>query len=195
MARQADRSAATTRRLLDTARMLFARDGYDRVSIDLIVAEAGLTKGAFYHHFASKQAVFERVLDEAQAGIAARQAEGPGPAPGTPATRSLSLGAVGYLRLANDPSVRRILLDDGPRVLGWERWREIDDVHFAGRVRGALTQIMGADAPLVDAATRVVLGAIMEAALASGRADDPDAVVARYGETIEQMLEGFAASR
>jgi len=197
MAKQADRSASTIRRLLDTAARLFASHGYDDVSIDLIAVEAGVTKGGFYHHFPSKQALFERVLDEAQGAIADALSRAGAAAPVQPPATSLVNGAVGYLRLANAPDVRRVVLLDGPRVLGWARWREIDDRHFAGRVRGGLVQILGgaADETLIDTATRVVLGAIMEAAIASGSAAAPDEVVAQFGRTLEAMLAGLSQLR
>lgn len=196
MARQADRSAATIRLILDTARSLFATQGYDAVSIDMIAAAAGLTKGACYHHFATKRDLFERVIDEVQATIAARLTAMAGPPSGPPSPRSISTGAVGYLRLANDPAIRTLLLVDGPSVMGWQRWREIDDRHFAGRVRAGVTYLLGpaANADQIEAATRVIMGAIMEAALASGSAADPEPVVVRYGQTIESLLAGLAGS-
>jgi len=195
MARQADRSAATIRLILDTARELFATQGYESVSIDMIAAAADLTKGACYHHFASKKDLFERVIDEAQAAIASRLADSGRPA-GPPSPASIAAGAVGYLRLANDPSIRTLLLVDGPSVMGWQRWREIDDRHFAGLVRSGVTYLLGpgASADQAEAATRVIMGAIMEAALASGSAADPEPVVARYGRTIESLLAGLAGS-
>jgi AcrR family transcriptional regulator len=196
MARQADRSAATIRLILDTARELFATQGYEASSIDMIAAAAGLTKGACYHHFASKRELFERVVDELQATIAARLTQMAPPPSGPPSPRSISTGAVAYLRLANDPAIRALLLVDGPSVLGWQRWREIDDRHFAGRVRGGVTYLLGpeAGAGQVDAATRVIMGAIMEAALASGAAADPEPVIERYGQTIESLLTGLAGA-
>lgn len=194
MARQADRTAATTRLILDTARGLFAAGGYEAVSIDMIAAAAGLTKGACYHHFASKRALFERVVDEAQASIAERLSGGGRP-PGPPTPASIAAGAVGYLRLANDPAIRTLLLVDGPSVMGWQRWREVDDRHFAKLVRDGVAHLLGPDAggDQVEAATRVIMGAIMEAALASGAAAEPEPVISRYGRTIESLLRGLAA--
>lgn len=196
MARQADRSAATIRLILDTARELFATQGYEASSIDMIAAAAGLTKGACYHHFASKRELFERVVDELQAAIAARLTKMAPPPSGPPSPRSIATGAVAYLRLANDPAIRTLLLVDGPSALGWQRWREIDDRHFAGRVRGGVTYLLGpeAGASQVDAATRVIMGAIMEAALASGAAAEPEPVIERYGQTIESLLAGLAGA-
>jgi AcrR family transcriptional regulator len=196
MARQADRSAATIRRILDTARGLFATQGYDAVSIDMIAAAAGLTKGACYHHFASKQELFERLVDEVQATIAARLDAMAAPPSKPPSPQSIATGAIAYLRLANDPEIRRLLLVDGPAVMGWQRWRETDDRHFAGRVRRGVAYLLGpaANADQIEAATRVIMGAIMEAALASGGAADPEPVVLRYGRTLESLLEGLAGS-
>jgi AcrR family transcriptional regulator len=192
MARQADRSAATTRLILDTARGLFAAQGYEAVSIDMIAAAAGVTKGACYHHFASKRDLFERVIDEAQGAIAARLSQGGRP-PGPPTPSSIASGAIGYLRLANDPAIRTLLLVDGPSVMGWQRWREVDDRHFAKLVRDGVTYLLGpGGVEEVDAATRMIMGAIMEAALASGSATEPEPVIARYGRTIERLLQGLA---
>lgn len=195
MARQADRSAATTRRIVDAARGLFATKGYDAVSIDMIAAAAGLTKGACYHHFASKQELFERVIDEVQSGIAARLDEMMGRPTGPPSPRSIATGVVAYLRLANGPDIRTLLLVDGPSVMGWQRWREIDDRHFAGRVKAGVTYLLDreAGAAEIEAATRVIMGAIMEAALASGGAPDPGPVIERYGRTLERLLAGLAS--
>jgi AcrR family transcriptional regulator len=196
MARQADRSAATIRLILDTARELFAAQGYEGTSIDMIAAAAGLTKGACYHHFASKRDLFDRVIDELQASIAAGLTLMAEPPSAPPSPRSIATGAVAYLRLANDPAIRTLLLVDGPSALGWQRWREIDDRHFAARVREGVAYLVGrqASADQVEAATRVIMGAIMEAALASGDAADPEPVIGRYGQTIERLLAGLAGA-
>lgn len=174
MARQADRRAATTAAIMAAARALFRTDGYDAVSIDHIAARAGCTKGAVYHHFPAKSAIFDRLVDDIQAELAAGlAARAPGAEP--PGSPEAMAGAIcAYLAGAAAPDVRRILLIDGPVVLGWRRWREIDDTHFAAMVGGGVTRLMGPDtaAPDIEAATRLVLGAVMEAALAIG-ADPP----------------------
>ena len=101
---------------------------------------------------------------------------------------------MGYLRLANDPAIRTLLLVDGPSVMGWQRWREVDDRHFAKLVRDGVAYLLGpgAGGEQVEAATRVIMGAIMEAALASGSAAEPEPVIARYGRTLESLLRGLA---
>lgn len=191
MARQAERSAATTNAIMEAARELFRDRGYEAVSIDDIAMAAGCTKGAFYHHFPSKQMIFDRLVDAIQAQIAGRLAAR-SPAPGGPEdVMAASMRA--YLEAANEPDVRQILLIDGPVVLGWRRWREIDDVHFAGMVRSGASRLMGEGAAPgeLEAATRLILGAIMEAALALGAAEDADRAAADFGLSLSRLLRGL----
>lgn len=192
--RQAARSAATTKAILAAAQELFKSRGYEAVSIDEIAEAAGYKKGAFYHQFASKQAVFEQVLDSVQAGLAARLTERAAGAPKGASPQAVAQSIQAYVEGAIQPDARRILLIDGPVVLGWQRWREIDDRHFAGIVRASVTGLMGpgADAGQIDSATRLLLGAIMEAALASGAAEDPGAAAREHCATLERLLSGLA---
>lgn len=199
MVQQADRSAAAIKALLDAARALFARHGYAAVSIDQIAQRAGYAKGAFYHHFGSKQEVFEQVLDGIQAQLAQRvarraQAAAADPsAPPVPLPRLIADNILAYLEGAIQPRARRILLIDGPMVLGWQRWREIDDKYFADAVRNGVTNLLGAGAGAVqvDSATRLVLGATMEAALSCGMADDPAPMARAHGDSFELLLSGL----
>ena len=107
----------------------------------------------------------------------------------------LAAALEGYLRRAAHPARRRLVLVEGPKVLGWERWREIDDAHFAGMTRAALEAIfpVGTDPERVSAATRLLLGAVMEAALATGRASAPDRAASRYGEVLRDLLSGLTS--
>lgn len=194
MARQAERRAATSGAILSAARDLFRTEGYDAVSVDDIAAAAGVTKGAFYHHFATKQGIFDQLVDLVQAEIAAQVAARPPVAGEVEDPMAAAIGA--YLAAANQPGVRRILLIDGPVVLGWRRWREIDDAHFAAMVRAGAARLMGtqASAAQVDAASRLILGAVMEAALALGGADGEGLTVADYGAALSRLLRGLRAA-
>ncbi len=191
--RQAARSAATTKAILAAARELFMARGYEAVSIDEIAEAAGYRKGAFYHQFPSKQAVFEQVLDSVQAALAARLTARAAGGPKGASPRAVAQSIQAYVEGAIQPDARQILLIDGPVVLGWQRWREIDDKHFAGIVRASVTGLMGtgADAAQIDSATHLLLGAIMEAALASGAADDPQAAAREHCATLERLLSGL----
>ncbi|MDP3748296.1 MAG: TetR/AcrR family transcriptional regulator [Phenylobacterium sp.] len=194
--RQAARSAATTKAILAAAQELFKTRGYEAVSIDEIAQAAGYKKGAFYHQFPSKRDVFEQVLDGVQAGLAARLMERAAGAPKGASPRAVAQSIQAYVESAIQPDARRILLIDGPVVLGWQRWREIDDKHFAGIVRASVTGLMGRDAKAaqIESATRLLLGAIMEAALASGTADDPAAAARAHCATLELLLSGLCPS-
>lgn len=179
---------------MTAARELMTTRGYAAVTIDDIGAQAGVAKGAFYHHFASKQALLDRVVDELQAEIADEFRANPREDPLSAADLTEVLEQ--YLRRASLPERRRLVLVDGPAFLGWERWREIDNHHFAGMTKAAMAMILPpeSDADTVADATRLVLGAVMEAALATGRAADPDAAATRFGALLGDLLSGLARS-
>jgi AcrR family transcriptional regulator len=187
----AERRERTIRAIVSAARELMAARGYADVTIDDVVGRAGVAKGAFYHHFSSKQALLDVVVDELQAEIAGELRDNRRPDP--PSARVLADILEEYLRRAAQPARRRLVLFEGPEVLGWERWREIDDSHFAGMTRAGIAAILppSTAAAVVDDATRLVLGAVMEAALSTGRSADPDHSAARYGRLLGDLLSGL----
>jgi len=192
MIRQIDRSAATIADILAAARKLFATTGFEATSIDGIAAKAGVAKGAVYHHFDSKEEIFTRVLEDVQAEIAAS----PVPA----ATRAMSdpldmiaAETLRYLLAATEPSRKRILLIDGPAVIGWRKWREIDDRFFGAGAKAAITHVLGAGAPPreIDAVTHLVMGAVMEACLVCATAADTKKAARELSAGLRKMLEGL----
>src|ERR1700761_3768149 len=125
MPSQAERRAATMALILSEARRLFDARGFEATSIDDIAEAAGVAKGAVYHHFESKEAVFLRVLEDLQAGLLGQPLPPEALAERDPV--ELGAGAVlRYLLAASEPGTRRVLLIDGPAVIGWRKWREID---------------------------------------------------------------------
>jgi AcrR family transcriptional regulator len=192
MIRQIDRSAATIADILGAARKLFASEGFDAASIDDIAAKAGVAKGAVYHHFESKEEIFTRVLEDVQAEIAAM----PPPA----VTREMkdpldqiAAETLRYLLAATEPSRKRILLIDGPAVIGWKKWREIDDRFFGAGAKAAMTLVLGADASPreIDAITHLMMGAVMEACLVCATASDPRKAARELSAGLRRMLEGL----
>jgi len=192
MIRQIDRSAATIADILAAARKLFATTGFEATSIDGIAAKAGVAKGAVYHHFDSKEEIFTRVLEDVQAEIAAL----PVPA----ATRAMAdpldmiaAETLRYLLAATEPSRKRILLIDGPAVIGWRRWREIDNRFFGAGAKAAMTLVLGAGAPPreIDAVTHLVMGAVMEACLVCATAPEPKKAARELSSGLRKMLEGL----
>jgi AcrR family transcriptional regulator len=191
MIRQVDRSSATMGAILAGARKLFAANGFEAASMDDIAAQAGVAKGAIYHHFASKEAIFTQVLEGVQAEIAST------PAP--PALRQMpdaldriAAGVLRYLELAMQPGIKRILLIDGPVVIGWGKWREIDDRYFGATTKSALAHALGThvSASEVDAIAHLVMGAVMEAALVCAEAEDPLNSARQHADALRRLLEG-----
>ena len=196
MASQADRRAATVGTILAEARRLFTERGFEAASIDDIAEAAGVAKGAVYHHFASKEAVFQRVLEDVQAQIASTPV--PAEAPQSKhAADQIAAATLRYLLAASEPANRRVLLIDGPAVIGWRRWREIDDRFFGAGARLAMKWLLGPTASdqEIDAMTHLMMGAVMEAALVCATADDPRRTAQDLSDALGRMLGGLAANR
>ena len=192
MARQAERSAETIAAIELAARKLFASRGFAETSIDDIAARAGVAKGAVYHHFASTEAIFARLVDAVQAELAAELAGAPAKRATDPA--DLFADAVlRYLLAASEPERKRILLIDGPAVIGWQAWREIDAKYFGAGTRLAVAALMGADPGprAVEAVAHLVLGAVMEAALVCATAEDPRRSARDFTSALRRMLAGL----
>jgi AcrR family transcriptional regulator len=194
MPSQSERRSATIAAILAGARTLFAERGFEATSIDDIALAAGVTKGAVYHHFASKEAVFIQVLDAVHRDVA----NAPAPAHIGAIADPIDMMAAGlleYLKAVCEPPTKRILLIDGPVVIGWARWREIDDAYFGAGARVVLRRVLGPDASerALDAAVHLVMGAVMEAALACAAADDPAETARDLVEALTRMLRGLRA--
>ncbi|OEZ32779.1 TetR/AcrR family transcriptional regulator [Variovorax boronicumulans] len=193
MVQQAKRSATTVGAILASARQLFIERGFAAVSIDDIAAGAGIAKGGLYHHFRAKHDVFEAVLDAVQAELAAELGTRIQRIEGHRSPHTIATNLRIYLEAATQEGLRQLILVDGPVVLGWERWRGIDDRHFMDSIRTGLVAIMPAGTPPeeIEAATRLIAGAVAEAALACGAAPDPMAAVQLHCRLLETMLCGL----
>jgi AcrR family transcriptional regulator len=185
---RSERSAATRRTLVDVAVRLFAERGYDGTSIEAVLAETGMSRGSLYHHFAGKPALFEAALYAVEERIGAETAAAATAA--TTAVEALRLGSLAWVRLAGDPVVQRIVLIDAPAVLGWQRWREIEEEHALGSVRLILQQAADdgrLDPGLVDSFAHIVLATMNELALLVARADDQAAA----RRTAEAAIDAY----
>jgi AcrR family transcriptional regulator len=179
--------------ILEGARRLFAANGFDGTSIDDIAEAAGVAKGAVYHHFASKEAVFLRVLEDVQAAIAAAPVPPEALKERDPAEQ-IAGAVLRYLLAASEPDVRRVLLIDGPAVIGWRKWREIDDRFFGAGARFAMARLMGEAAPSreVELMAHLLMGAVMEAAILCATAEDPQMTARELSSALRWMLHGMA---
>jgi AcrR family transcriptional regulator len=190
-----EQGRATRAALIDVATELFAANGYEATAIPAVLDAAGISRGALYHHFESKEALFEAVLQsvEAQATLrVTRAARG-----ATDPLDGLRRGCAAYLAMCRDPVVRRISLIDAPAVVGWERWREIDEQHSFGLIKAAIAAIAadGRVKPeLVDVMAHVVLAALLEVALLVARADEGRLAIRRGQEAVDELLTALFAS-
>ena len=189
---QAERREATRGALIEAARGLFAERGYEAVSAEQIVASAGVTRGALYHHFDGKRGLFAAVFEAIEADLVAKfdfddiGARDP---------LGVLIEAVDqFLDLSVEAEVQRIALLDGPAVLGWEAWHEVEARYGLALIEGALSAAAEAGqirpVPVPELAL-MLLGALIEGALQLARAGDQEAAKERTGEALRALLEGL----
>jgi AcrR family transcriptional regulator len=191
--RRAARIAETTARLVAAARRAFAAEGYAEASMDALCAEAGLTRGALYHHFGGKEGLLEAVVLAIDAEIGARLDAAA--AAETDPWSGFRACCGAWLDLALEPEIQRILLRDAPAVLG-QRLREIDERSSIRPMVESLRALMagGRIRPAdPEALARMLNGAMVDAALWIAAHDDPPAGLARARSALDALLDGLAA--
>jgi AcrR family transcriptional regulator len=188
--RNVARGEATRGQLIAIATRMFAERGYEDTSIEAVLREAGVSRGSLYHHFPSKEALFEAVAEEVETSVGAQTIAA---ASGlTNPVEAMRAGFVAWIRLAGDPVVQRILLIDGPSVLGWDRWRAMEDRHALGLIRAGVQIIadLGQTRPeLVDMLAPMLLASVNEVALLVARADDQEAAMQAGAEVVDELLQ------
>jgi AcrR family transcriptional regulator len=188
--RNVERGQATRAHLVDVATRLFAAHGYDGTSIEMVLAESGASRGSLYHHFPGKDALFWAVLENLEPQIAARVAEAERDAEDPIA--ELRAGLLTWIRLACDQEFRQLVLIDAPAVLGWQRWREIDEQGSLGAIRAALAWAAEAgriEPRHVDVFAHIVMAAVNEVAMMVARADDPAAALSAEESAFTAFLD------
>ena len=189
MNKNVERGQATRAHLVDVATRLFAAHGYDGTSIEAVLADSGVSRGSLYHHFRGKEALFWAVLEEVGARISGPVAEAMRDAPDPVA--ALRAGCLAWIRLAGDPVVQQIMLIDAPAVLGWQRWRELDE-NSLGEIRAAVTYAAEAgsiERRHVDTFAHILLAAANEVAMMIARADDPAAALSAGENAVAEFLD------
>lgn len=190
MNKKIERGQATREQLVAIATRLFTGHGYDGTSIEAVLQESGVSRGALYHHFSGKEALFAAVVESVQERVgdemiaATRLATDP--------ISDLREGCLAWIRLTGDATVRQILLIDAPAVLGWQRWRQIDEGRTLGLVKIAVKGVAdrGLLAPEhVDFFAHALLASMNEIAMMIARADDHAAVVGRAEAAVDEMLQ------
>lgn len=190
---QAERSAVTRKALTDAARKLFTEHGYADTGTPAIVELAGVTRGALYHHFRDKQDLFRAVYEDVEKELTAdtvrvfRRARDP--------LKAVRAGAEAWLDASLRPDARRILMEDGPSVLGWTAKREIDLAHGLGLLVSGLERAMEAKlvrrVPVVPLA-HVLIAAITEAGMVVAHASDAKRARREAGAAVQSLIDGLA---
>jgi AcrR family transcriptional regulator len=187
--RRAAQGQATRGQLIEVATRLFAEHGYEDTSIEAVLTAAGVSRGALYHHFSGKDALFEAVVQSVEDGITAELTAAMQGISG--AVAMINAGALAWIDLAGDPVIQRIVLTDGPSVLGWERWRTMDEQYAVGAMRELLQAVCdeGNLAPeLVNSFAHMILAALDEIAVVIARAEDHEAAMAEGRVAVSELL-------
>jgi AcrR family transcriptional regulator len=181
----------TRAKLIQAGRKAFATKGYAASSMDDFTAEAGLTRGALYHNFGDKKGLLQAVIDQIDAEMLVRQraAQAKGR---TPWEGFLNEG-IAYIEMALEPEIQRIMLLDGPAVLG-------DPSQWPNQTACLRTSTETIEALIADgivkpvdaeAAARLINGAALNAALWIAAADDPHAVLEKVVDAFKHLAGGL----
>lgn len=189
---QPERTEATTRALVESARELFASDGYAATQLDDIVRAAGVTKGALYHHFRGKADLFRAVFEREQRHLAMVVAEAyqrrrdP--------WKGFAAGCRALLEAQLEPGVQRITLLDAPSVLGWEQMRDIGSRYCLQLVKKGLEDAIAAgemEPRPIEPIAHLVVGAVSEGSMMVARADDQRTAAKRLLAELHTLLGAF----
>jgi AcrR family transcriptional regulator len=192
---RAAQAEATRTKLRKKARRLFATRGYAGASTEAIVASAGVTKGALYHHFGDKEGLFRAVVEDLEQEVAEAVATATAGEPDP--WRCLQRACEAYLDTSLRADIQRILVLDAPSVLGWHEWCEVDKRYGIAMFDKTLRDTMSAgliedQAP--ETVAQVLLGALNVAARVAGSAPDGRSARDEVWGTIARLLSGLRTS-
>src|SRR3954469_4367923 len=174
-------SASTKRALVEVATQQFSEHGYGGTSLDAIVAGARVTKGALYHHFSGKQAIFEAVFASVESD-ASRAIQKALKGHRDPWDKALA-GLRAFLEVVQEPRYRRVVIQEGPSVLGYERYREQEERSTFANVLDIVRAVLSAgtwelDEDMLQTFGRIFFGAMSSAGESVSSAEDPIAAAA-----------------
>ncbi|MCK9874571.1 TetR/AcrR family transcriptional regulator [Frankia sp. AgPm24] len=197
--RRSEQTTDTRAALVAAARRRFAEQGFAATGTEEIVADAQVTRGALYHHFRDKADLFRTVMEQVAtevaeklvAGELARDAQLP-----SDAWTQLRTGFQSLLDISTaDSDFQRIVLVDGPAVLGSEAWDALVERHGYRLLSEWLQRAMseeGIDQLPVAPLTRLVAALLSEASIYTGRAADPDAARVEIGIVLDRLMRGLS---
>jgi AcrR family transcriptional regulator len=195
---QEERSAATRDALISAARRLWGLRGYAEVGTPEIAKEAGVTRGAMYHQFADKAALFRDVVEAVEQDVMARMATVVASSGAKTPADAIRAAVDAWLDVSVDPEVRQLILLDAPSVLGWAEFRDVAQRYSLGMTEQLLTEAIRvgqlAKQPTRPLAT-VMIGALDEAAMAIATADDPKRARREIGQVLRRLIDGLLDDR
>lgn len=196
VSRRQQYSTSTRRALVKAAEALFTVRGYGSTSLDAIVSAAEVTKGALYHHYSGKQALFEAVFEdvETRATEQIRQAIR---GVSDPWEKAVS-GLREFLAVVQEPAYRRVVVQEGPAILGYERFREMEERSTYAVLSELATELLSAGPwelsdEMVDTFSRIFFGALSAAGESVSDSVDPVAASRRVEGAIGMVLAGLRA--
>lgn len=188
------RGDQTRRDLVDAGRRLFMEKGFFGTSVGDLVARSGVgTRGAFYHHFKDKAELFQEVFTEVERDLTLRSIAAP--PPGSDSWERLTTGLHSFLDAALEPEVQRIMLLDGPVVLGWQTLRSIQEGNSLAMIDSVVADAMRdgiIDTQPVAELTHMLVAALEEAALLVAHSAEPEHARERAAQILDHFLSGFA---
>ncbi|MCV7445610.1 TetR family transcriptional regulator [Mycobacterium paraense] len=191
---QEERSAATRDALISAARKLWGQRGYADVGTPEIATTAGVTRGAMYHQFADKAALFAEVVEVVEQDVMARMAVLVAESGATTPAGAIRAAVDAWLDVSGDPEVRQLILLDAPSVLGWPAFRDVAQRYSLGMTEQLLTEAVKAG-QLAEQPVRplahILIGALDEAAMVIATADDPKRARGETGEVLHRLIDAM----
>ena len=192
--KQADRTAATRAALIRAGCRLFAEHGFAGVGTETLVREAGVSRGALYHQFGDKTGLFANVLAHVESEVTERLAAAVSESDAGDFVVAMMRAMDAWLDACDSPEVQRIVLVDGPSVLGWTRWRSICQPHVLGLVESVLAKSI-ADGELLPLPAKplahILLAIADEAALYVNALHDRTAARAEIVQIVEPLIRAL----
>jgi len=190
--RREEYAESTRQALLESATQLFSANGFVATSLEQVAADARLTKGAVYHHFANKQALFQAVLERLDTETMQAIVERSRTAHTTWDAAVAGLDA--FLDRCLDTTYQKICFQEGPGALGFVRWWEHGEAHVAGLLKGVLGALRDdslVDIDDLDALSTAIYGALTASALSIARAESPSGVRDATRDTMLRLIQGL----
>jgi len=191
---QEERSAATRAALIAAARRLWGERGYAEVGTPEIATTAGVTRGAMYHQFADKAALFVSVVEAVEQDVMDRMSTMVATSGAVTPADAIRASVDAWLEVSGDPEVRQLVLLDAPSVLGWAGFRDIAQRYSLGMTEQLLTEAIKAGQLVrqpVRALALVLIGALDEAAMAIATAEDPKKARREIRQVLRHLIDAM----